>query len=82
MITEEHFQGIVMELSANLKAYEEQKIKHYAFTDRVDHIFANYGIAKSAFYKELNSRCGIQTNETREKKRNPIVKKVRKTKAE
>ncbi len=76
-ISEDNFQAIVVELARNTKSYEDKKIKHYQWADVIDSIFANYGVVKQEFFRELNSRCGVQTNDTREKKRKPIVKKTK-----
>jgi hypothetical protein len=74
--SEENFQAIVSEIAKNIKNYEARVIKHYQYADTMDAIFANYGWNKQDFYNELNSRLGIETNETREK--SITVKKTKK----
>jgi len=72
--TLEQFDQIVLELQRNIKAYEDKKIKHYAFADTNDNIFANYNWSKVEFYKELNARLGIQTNESRDEQKKQLDK--------
>lgn len=67
--TNEQFDCILSELNKNIRAYEEKKIKHHQYVDAADNIFQSYGWSKSEFYKEVNFRLDIQTNETREKKK-------------
>lgn len=74
--SEDNFQVMVLEIAKNIKNYEARSIKHYQYADTMDAIFANYGWNKQEFYNELNSRLGIETNETREKK--ITVKKTKK----
>jgi hypothetical protein len=77
----ENFDQIVVELAKNTKQYEAGQIKHYQFADKVDVIFGSYGWDKASFYKELNARLGIQTNDAiREAKEAKGVKKVKKVK--
>jgi hypothetical protein len=64
---EETFQAIVAELAKTTKAYDARSIKHYQWAESIDNIFERYGWSKAEFHKELRSRLGIQTNESREK---------------
>ena len=67
--TEEQFIAILASLEKNTRSYEAKQIKHYQWAEQNDNIFANYTWSKQEFYKELGVRLGIQTNETREKKK-------------
>lgn len=73
--TEEQFQTIVENLAINCRQYEGRQIKHIQYADKVDAIFQSYGWDKPTFYRELNERLGIQTNETRKKKKVELPKK-------
>lgn len=73
--TEEQFLKIIHAIERNNKAYVEKQIKFYQWAETVDQIFTDYMWSKSEFYKEVNLRLGIQTNETREKKRSVPPKK-------
>lgn len=78
--SEEHFNLLAAELAKNTRAYEEKKIKHYQWADSVDRLFESYGWSKEEFYKELNKRLGVETNESRraepeEKKKKKVRKK-------
>jgi hypothetical protein len=63
--TEDSFNNIVHELSRLHKAYEEKRIKHTQWAEGIDGIFNSYGWSKKEFYKELNARIGVETNESR-----------------
>ena|SRR5271170_3640659 len=67
--SEDQFLAILSELHKNTKNYEDKKIKHYQWAGHIDDLFASYTWTKAEFYKELNARLGIETNETREKKK-------------
>lgn len=81
--SEEQFQALLTELHKNTKNYEEKKIKHTQWTEQTEALFSSFSWTKAEFYKELNSRLGIETNETREKKRKKkvVAKPVEKKKA-
>lgn len=66
--TEEQFNNIVAMLGQNTKNYEEKKLKHNQWVEQSESILSQNGWTKDEFYKELNARVGIQTNETRKKK--------------
>jgi len=78
--TEDQFLAIVDQLGKNIKQYEEKKIKHYQFADASDNIFASYAWSKVEFYKELNSRLGYETNDSREEKKKQKQQLLLKTK--
>lgn len=71
----EEFEKIASELQRNIKNYEDGKIKHYAFAATNDETFANYSWSKTEFYKELNARLGIQTNDSRDEQKKLAKKK-------
>jgi hypothetical protein len=72
--SEENFQLIITELAKSLHAYEAKTIKHMAHAEKVDGLFSSYGWNKADFFKEMNTRLGIQTNEMRTKVK--VVKKA------
>lgn len=75
--TEEQFNNIMSALAKNTRDYEEKRIKHFQFADMVDRIFQDYGWNKPGFYRELNLRLGIHTNESRrEEKKLSSAQKV------
>jgi hypothetical protein len=80
-INQESFEAIVVELAKNTKRYEDKVIKHYQYADQIENVFANFGVNKTDFYRELNIRCGVETNDTRTKKRAVVVKQKTKKKA-
>lgn len=75
MIREDFFELTVAALISNTKAYEEKKIKHYQYSDAIESIFDRYAVNKKEFYKELNVRLGIKTNEVVVKGKKPIATK-------
>ena len=79
--SDEHFSALAAELAKNTKAYEDKKIKHYQWADSTDRLFENYGWSKSEFYKELNRRLGVETNDSRREKPEVKKKPARKKKA-
>lgn len=77
--SEEQFNEILNQLAKTHKSYDARAIKHYQWADSIDKIFDNYGWSKAEFYKELRSRIGTETNESREakKKTTPKTKPAR-----
>ena len=71
--TEADFNAIVGALSKITKRYESREIRHYQWAESIDSIFANSSWAQKEFYKELNKRLGIETNESREDKKVKVV---------
>jgi len=76
--SEENFQILIVALAKNLRSYEAKEIKHIAYSDRVDALFAGHGWSRKEFYKELNSRLGVQTNEACAKPAKPKKRKLAK----
>lgn len=77
MIRDEYFEIIVADLIKNAKAYEEKKIKHYQYSDAIESIFERYSVNKKDFYKELNVRLGIASNEAIVKDKTSFKKKAK-----
>jgi hypothetical protein len=67
--SEEHFQKMLIELNTLTKQYEQGQIKYHQKTIKVDTIFENYGWSRHEFFKELNSRLGIQSHSDRAAKK-------------
>lgn len=61
--TLQQFDTIVAEMVKNTKAYDEKRIKHLQWVEQIENIFASYTWTKKEFYRELNARLGIQTND-------------------
>jgi hypothetical protein len=66
--TEDQFDVILKKYYDNVKSYEGKNMNYVGFSANIDALFAYYGWSKKEFFKELNARIGIQTNQERKNK--------------